>query len=68
MAEIFVLAASHALFTEGFDAKLNIRHFAEVYGERNGSADWMNVFVAEDYGRINPRRLLDNGAEDGEDA
>ncbi len=68
MAEIVVLAVSHALFTEGFDAKLNIHHFAKVYGERNGSADWMNVFVAEDYGRINPRRLLDNGAEDGEDA
>lgn len=70
MAEIVVLAVSHALFTEGFNAKLGIRHFAEVYSQRNGAEAWMNVFIAEDYGRINPRKLLDDGdrPEDGEDA
>ena len=52
MAEIVVLAVSHALFTQGFEAKLSIRHFAEVYSERNGAEAWMNVFVAEDYGRL----------------
>ncbi len=70
MAEIIVLSVSHALFTEGFEAKLSIRHFAEVYRERNGADDWMNIFIAEDYGRLNPRKLLDDGdsPEDGEDA
>ncbi|NOC46107.1 TniB family NTP-binding protein [Ruegeria sp. HKCCD7559] len=70
LAEIVVLAVSRALFTEGFEAKLGIRHFAEVYSERNGAEAWMNVFIAEDYGRINPRKLLDDGdgPEDGEDA
>lgn len=70
LAEIVVLAVSHALFTEGFDANLGIRHFAEIYSERNGAEAWMNVFIAEDYGRINPRKLLDDGdgPEDGEDA
>jgi hypothetical protein len=70
MAEIVVLAVSHALFTEGFEAKLRIRHFAEIYSERNGAEAWMNVFIAEDYGRINPRKLLNDGdrPEDGEDA
>ncbi|MBO9410762.1 MULTISPECIES: TniB family NTP-binding protein [unclassified Ruegeria] len=70
MAEIVVLAVSHALFTQGFEAKLSIRHFAEVYSERNGAESWMNVFIADDYGRLNPRKLLDDGEDpgDGEDA
>jgi hypothetical protein len=58
MAEIIVLSVSHALFTEGFEAKLSIRHFAEVYSARNGADDWMNIFIAEDYGRLNPSHEL----------
>lgn len=70
MAEIVVLTVSHALFTQGLEAKLSIRHFAEVYGERNGAEAWMNVFIADDYGRLDPRILLDDGedSDDGEDA
>lgn len=65
LAEIIVLAVSHALFSEGGDATLEMRHFADVYAERNGADDWMNIFIADDYGRIDPRKLLDNDSDDG---
>ena len=61
LAEIIVLALSQALFTSGLDAKLGIEHFAQVFRERNGAADYMNVFIAKDFARINPRRLLEDG-------
>ncbi|MBU2867883.1 TniB family NTP-binding protein [Pacificibacter marinus] len=61
LAEIVVLSVSEALFTEGLDAKLSLQHFADVYRDRNGADRWMNVFLTEDFGRINPRLLLDNG-------
>jgi len=61
LAEIIVNAVSHALFTEGLTAKLGVGHFADVYAQSSGADDWMNIFIAEDYGRINPRKLLDNG-------
>jgi hypothetical protein len=64
LAEIIVLTVSHALFSEGGDATLEIRHFSDIYAERNGADVWMNVFIADDYGRINPRILLDNDSEE----
>ena len=65
LAEIIVLAVSHGLFSEGGQLILSLKHFADVYAERNGADDWMNIFIADDYGRINPRRLLDNDPRDG---
>ncbi|MEP3346761.1 MAG: TniB family NTP-binding protein [Litoreibacter sp.] len=65
LAEIIVLAVSHALFSEGGDATLEMSHFSDVYAERNGADDWMNIFIADDYGRIDPKRLLDNDSDDG---
>jgi len=65
LAEIIVLAVSQALFSEGCEATLEMKHFADVYTERNGAENWMNIFIADDYGRINPRKLLDNVSQDG---
>lgn len=65
LAEITVLAISHALLTEGARTRLRIRHFADVFAERNGADDWMNIFLAEDFGRIDPRLLLENGFNEG---
>jgi len=67
LAEIVVLSVSEALFTEGVDAKLCLQHFANVYRDRNGADRWMNVFLAEDFGRIDPRLLLDNGDDNDEE-
>lgn len=66
LAEIIVFAVSHALFNEGDRTVLGLRHFSDVYAERNGADDWMNVFLADDYGRISPRKLLDNEFNGGQ--
>lgn len=66
LAEIVVLAVSHALLTDREVAKLGVRHFADVYAESSGADDWMNIFIADDFERIDPRKLLDNDYRDGE--
>ena len=61
MAEIAVQALTTALMTDGMDARLTIDDFAKVYRNRTAAIDAYNPFVAEDFARIDPRRLFDDG-------
>ncbi|MBO9434042.1 TniB family NTP-binding protein [Ruegeria sp. R13_0] len=65
MTEITVQALSKALFNEGFEAELQLRHFADVFFDRSAAIDALNPFVAEDFTRIDPRQIFEF---DGEDA
>lgn len=65
LTEITVEAVSKALFSDGFDAQLDVAHFVQVYHKRNGVREWLNPFVAEDYARIDPRRLFDDASQEG---
>ncbi len=59
MAEITVQAFAKALQTDGFDAKLGIQHFADVFYERSAAIDGLNPFIAEDFARIDPRQIFE---------
>jgi hypothetical protein len=59
MAEITVQALSKALLTDGFDAQLGIKHFADVFYERSAAIDALNPFIAEDFARIKPRQIFE---------
>ncbi len=65
MTEITVQALSKALFNEGFEAELQLRHFADVFFDRSAAIDALNPFIAEDFTRIDPRQIFEF---DGEDA
>lgn len=67
LTEITVEAASKALFSDGFDAQLDVAHFVQVYHQRNGVSEWLNPFVAEDYARIDPRRLFDDASQEDDE-
>ena len=64
MAEITVQAISRALFREGLEAKLRLQHFADVFFERSAAIDPLNPFVAEDFVRIDPRRIFEHESFD----
>lgn len=59
MAEITVQALSKALFSDGFEAQLQLRHFADVYFDRSAAIDALNPFAAEDFARIDPRQIFE---------
>jgi len=59
MAELTVQALSIALSRQGFEAKLEIRHFADVFFERSAAVDALNPFITEDFARIDPRRVFE---------
>lgn len=63
MAEITVQAVSLALSEEGFEGKLQLKHFADVFFDRSGSIDALNPFLAEDFARIDPRRIFDSDGD-----
>lgn len=64
MAEITVQALSKALFSDGFEARLQIRHFADVFFDRSAAIDALNPFAAEDFARIDPRQIFEfDGAD-----
>ncbi len=65
MTEITVQSLSKALFNEGFEAQLQLRHFADVFFDRSAAIDALNPFIAEDFARIDPRQIFEF---DGEDA
>ncbi|MDF3414426.1 AAA family ATPase [Sulfitobacter sp. M57] len=65
MAEITVQAFAKALQSDGFEAKLEAKHFADVFYERSAAIDGLNPFIAEDFARINPRQIFEF---DGEEA
>lgn len=65
MTEITVQALSKALFNEGFEAELQLRHFADVFFDRSAAIDALNPFIAKDFARIDPRQIFEF---DGEDA
>ncbi len=58
MAELTVQALSKALFARGFEAELELRHYADVFFERSAAIDALNPFIAEDFARIDPRRVF----------
>jgi len=64
MAEITVQAVSRALSTEGFEAKLQLKHFADVFFDRSAAIDALNPFLAEDFARIDPRLIFEFDGED----
>lgn len=65
LAEIIVQAHSKALFDEGFEARLQLHHFADVFFDRSAAIDALNPFLAEDFARINPRQIFeDDGANE----
>ena len=41
------------------DAELGVGHFAAMFHHRTGCINGLNVFVADDFERIDPRKLLD---------
>lgn len=59
MAEITVQALSKALSSEGFETKLQLKHFADVFFERSAAIDALNPFLAEDFARIDPRQIFE---------
>lgn len=65
MAEITVQALAKALFSDGFQAELKLANFADVFFDRSGANEFSNIFVADDFTRIDPRRVF---AFEGEDA
>lgn len=65
VTEIVVAALIKALSADGFDARLEVAHFTRVYRERNCVSSYLNPFVAEEYTRIDTRRLFDGRQEDG---
>ena len=65
MAEITVQAFAKALVRDGFEAKLEVRHFADVFYDRSDAIDALNPFLAEDFARIDSRKIFEF---DGEDA
>lgn len=68
MAEIIVQAFSKALLADGFEAKLRLTHFADVFFDRSEAMDALNPFLAQDFARIDPRRIFDSdGFFDGDD-
>jgi hypothetical protein len=64
MAEIVVQTFAKVLLSDGFDAKLGIRHFADVYYDRSSAIDALNPFIAEDFARIDSRKIFEfDGAD-----
>ncbi|MGB0660934.1 MAG: TniB family NTP-binding protein [Mangrovicoccus sp.] len=60
MIEFIVQALTKALKTEGFEARLDIKHFADVYFDRSACIDALNPFITDDFARINPRQIFDD--------
>ena len=63
MAEIIVQAVAKALLSDGLKGQLRLRHFADVFFDRSAALDALNPFIAEDYVRINPRRIFETDEE-----
>lgn len=59
LIEMIIAAIEEALNAGGMD--LGTGHFAAMFHHRTGCIDGLNAFVAEDFERIEPRRLLDRG-------
>ena len=64
MTEITVQALSKALLPNGAEKEFRLRHFADVFFDRSAAIDALNPFLAEDFARINPRQIFDQGRED----
>lgn len=60
MAELVVQSISATLFDEGAQVTLQLRHFADVFHMRSAAVDGLNPFLAEDFRRIDPRRVLND--------
>jgi hypothetical protein len=59
MAEFTVQALTKALMTEGMAAQLQLKHFADVFFDRSSAIDALNPFLAEDFARIDPRKIFE---------
>lgn len=62
LVELIVQSVSKALAAEGFDGCLMCQNFADVYFDRSSSVGTFNPFLAEDFVRINPRRVFESGS------
>ncbi|MGB1180270.1 MAG: TniB family NTP-binding protein, partial [Lentibacter algarum] len=58
MSEIIVQALSRALTIDGFEARLELQHFADVFFDRTAALDAWNPFLAEDFIRIDARKIF----------
>ncbi|MFP7675808.1 ATP-binding protein [Marivita sp. S0852] len=64
LAQFIVEALTRALRSDGLEASLSKRHFAEVYFMRTAAIQGLNPFLAEDFTRIDPRQCFDDGSDD----
>ncbi|PTW37591.1 ATP-binding protein [Rhodovulum kholense] len=64
LAQFIVEALTRALRSNGLEACLSRRHFAEVYHMRTAVGPGLNPFLAEEFHRIDPRQCFDEGDHD----
>ena len=61
MIEMIIASLEEAM--NAGDEGLSRGHFTSMFRKRTGCADGLNVFVADDFERIDVRRLLDDGED-----
>ncbi|WP_282603358.1 ATP-binding protein [Paracoccus sp. PARArs4] len=59
MNEMIIQSLEEAMITG--DEEVRRQHFTSMFRKRAGCVDGLNVFVADDFERIDVRRLLDHG-------